>query len=318
MVLTRAQGSDLLKDVLYNVLDRDHSSDLWQALLECGIETIFDLLSLDDAGIGDLCFSNFICKSNYLHMGDKLLLTTFLKFLYSKSTSSGIQPSNESFWTLITKADFDEFRSTLPNFVPIIVPVCTNCQAAASLPTAAASVPAAGGSVPTFAAPVPPVAAPVFLATASEATAAVVSPCKPKFQPLLPHEVKQEEIEGPVVAVNVETDAKLDEEPINYGEPVVHNVAKSQATLKSVPKVKGTKVACKAKWKPQLYKGSKLQSKSSAFNWYKQVPPAISASMHGEPYEDLPVDELAQALEFWSILESWPFWKGGTTETIPL
>jgi hypothetical protein len=61
----------------------------------------------------------------------------------------------------------------------------------------------------------------------------VVSPCKPKFQPLLPHEVKQEEIEEPVAAVNLENHAKLDEEPVIYEEPFV------QATLKSVPKVKG-------------------------------------------------------------------------------
>jgi hypothetical protein len=314
MNLSRVQAKEVLKDVMTNVLDRDYDSNLWQAFMECGIADIFDFLSLDHGTIDDLCFSYGICKSNYLEKGDKLLLHTFLRYVISK-TSCGEHPIKASFWTHITRADFDEFRSTLPNFVPVTVPVCANCQGAASVPSAAASV-------PTVASPVPSVAASVPLAAASGPSVAVVSPCKPKFQPLLPHEVKQEEIEAPAMAVNLEIGRKLDQmgnELLTSGEPVVQNVvAQSQATLKNVPKEKGTKVACKAKWKPQLYKGSKLHSKSSAFNWYKEIPPAISASTNGEPYEDLPVDELAQALEFWSMLESWPFWKGGTTESIPI
>jgi hypothetical protein len=309
MVLSRTQAKDIFNYVLDNVLEHDHSSPLKQALIGEGIQDIFALLCIEAPTIESLKYNNSIfCGTSGVNKGDKALLRAFLKYVVSK-TSSG-NPSNASFWTSITMEDFDEFRSHRCNFLhesnPVAVPV----------PSAAAPVPSAAAPVPTVAAPVPSVAvAAVSLAT-SEATVAVVSPCKPKFQPLLPHEVKQEEIEGPVVAVNLEIDAKLDEEPVIYGEPIVQSVTKSQATLTDVPKVKGTKVVGKANKKPQLYKGFKAKSKSSAFHWYKEVPPVVSASMKGEPSAGPPQE--MDALQMWNMAKAWLFWKGGTFNSDPL
>jgi hypothetical protein len=95
---------------------------------------------------------------------------------------------------------------------------------------------------------------------------------------------------------------------------------KSQATLKSVPKVKGTKVASKAKKKSQLYKGSK--PKSPAFHCTKEVPPAVYGSKNGKPLDinGEPLDgyfEELTALQLWNMAKSWLFWKGGTVHSDP-
>jgi hypothetical protein len=310
MVLTRDQAKDIFNHVLDNVLERDHTSPLKQALICEGIEDIFALLCIDAPTVESLKYYKLpFCGPYEVNKGDKALLRAFLKYVVSK-TSCG-NPSNDSFWTSITMDDFDKFRSHRLNFIHESYPV------AAPVPSAAASVPTVTAPVaPTVAAPVPSVAASVPLATASEPSVAVVSPCKPKFQPLLPHEVKQEEIDEPVVAVNLEIDAKLDEEPVIYGEPVVQSVTKSQATLTDVPKVKGTKVVGKANKKPQHYKGFKVNSKSSAFHWYKEVPPVISASMNGEPFAGPPQE--MDALQMWSMAKAWLFRKGGTFHSSPL
>jgi hypothetical protein len=294
MVLSRAQAKDIFNHVLDNVLEHDHNSPLKQALICEGIEDIFALLSIDAPTVESLKYNKFpFCGPCEVNKGDKALLRAFLKYVVSK-TSCG-NPSNDSFWTSITMDDFDKFRSHCLNFIHESYPV-------------AAPVPSAAASVPTVTAPVAPsVAASVSLATASEPTAALVSPCKPKFQPLLPHQVKQEEIE---------TDAKLDEEPINYGEPVVQSVAHSQATLKDVPKITGSMAAGKVKWKPQYYKGFKAKSKSSALHWYKEIPPVVSASMNGE-HSDGPPQEM-DALQLWNMAKAWLFWKGGTFRSDPL
>jgi hypothetical protein len=296
MVLSRAQAKDIFNHVLDNVLERDHTSPLKQALIGEGIEDIFALLCIDAPTVESLKYYKFpFCGPYEVNKGDKALLRAFLKYVVSK-TSCG-NPSSGSFWTSITMEDFDEFRSHRHNILHESNPD------AAPVISAAASV--------------PPVAASVPLTTATEPTVAVVSPCKPKFQPLLPHEVKQEKIDEPVVAVNLEIDAKLDEEPVIYGEPVVQNVvAQSQATLKDVPKITGTKVAGKANKKPQHYNGFKVKSKSSAFHWYKEVPPVISASMNGEPFAGPPQE--MDALQMWSMAKAWLFWKGGTFHSGPL
>jgi hypothetical protein len=300
MVLSRTQAKDIFNHVLDNVLERDHTSPLKQALIGEGIEDIFALLCIDASTVESLKYYKFpFCDPFEVNKGDKALLRAFLKYVVSK-TSCG-NPYNGSFWTSITMEDFDEFRSHRHNILH------------ESNPDAAPATSAAA-SVPTVASPVPSVAASVPLATASEPTVAVVSPCKPKLQPLLPHEVKQEEIEEPVVAVNLEIDAKLDEEPVIYGEPVVQNVvAQSQATLKDVPKITGTKVAGKANKKPQHYKGFKVKSKSSSFHWYKEVPPVVSPSMNGEPFDGHPQE--MDALQMWSMAKAWLFWKGGTSHS---
>jgi hypothetical protein len=289
MVLSRAQAKDIFNHVLDNVLEHDHTSPLNQALICEGIEDIFALLCIDAPTVESLKYYKFpFCGPYEVNKGDKALLRVFLKYVVSKTSSGNL--SNDGFWTSITMEDFDEFRSHRRNILHDSYPV---------------------------AAPVPSVAASVSLATASEPTVAVVSPCKPKFQPLLPHEVKREEIEAPAVAVNLEIDAKLDEEPVIYEEPVVQNVvAQSQATLKDVPKIAGTKVAGKANKKPQLYKGFKVKSKSSSFHWYKEVPPVVSPSMNGESSDGHPQE--MDALQMWSMAKAWLFWKGGTFHSDPL
>jgi hypothetical protein len=301
MVLSRAQAKDIFNHVLDNVLERDHTSPLKQALICEGIEDIFALLCIDAPTVESLKYYKFpFCGPNEVNKGDKALLRAFLKYVVSK-TSCG-NPSSGSFWTSITMEDFDEFRSHRHNILHESNPD-------------AAPVPSAAAPVPTVAAPVPSVAvAAVSLAT-SETTVAVISP--PKFQPLLPHDVKQEEIEEPVVAVNLGIEAELDEGPVIYGEPVVQSVvAQSQATLKDVPKITGTKVVGKANKKPQLYKSFKAKSKSSSFHWYKEVPPVVSPSMKGEP-SDGPPQEM-DALQMWSMAKAWLFWKGGTFRSDPL
>jgi hypothetical protein len=173
------------------------------------------------------------------------LLYTFLKFMVSKASSE--DPSNENFWTSITRDGFDEFRSSFPKFHNY----------------------AASNPVVTVVDPV-----------------ALVSPSKPKSKPLLSHVVKHEEFEVPAMAPDLEIGAKLEDkgdESVIYGELVIEEVVKSQATLKSVSKVKGTKVASKAKKKSQLYKGSKPES--PAFHCTKEVPPAVYASMNEKPLD---------------------------------
>jgi hypothetical protein len=246
MLLSRAQAKDVFNHVLDNVLERDHSSPLKQALVGEGIQDIFALLCLDGPTIESLKYYNFIsCGTNDVNRGDKAMLHTFLKFMVSKTSSE--DPSNESFWTSITRDGFDEFRSSFPKFHNY----------------------AASNPVVTVVDPV-----------------ALVSPCKTKSKPLLPHVVKHEEFEVPAMAPDLEVGAKLEDkgdESVIYGEPVIEEVVKSQATLKSVPKVKGTKVASKAKKKSQLYKGSK--PKSPAFHCTKEVSPAVYASMNGKPLD---------------------------------
>jgi hypothetical protein len=107
VIITRAEGKAAFDHILDNVLGRDDNSNLKKALLAEGVENVFDLLTVNDQFIDELCYQKVDSDVQFTPctVGDKLLLKCFLSY--------EAHLRNEGFdgpCTAITQTEFDQFR----------------------------------------------------------------------------------------------------------------------------------------------------------------------------------------------------------------
>ena len=106
--LTRAEAKNAFDHVLDNVLGRDGSSDVKTALLDQGIEDIFDLVTLDDLYVENLSIKDSAKPSTMVAIkkGDKNILKCFIAYK-GYFDANGIDVHYMS----LTQKGFDEIRT---------------------------------------------------------------------------------------------------------------------------------------------------------------------------------------------------------------
>jgi hypothetical protein len=107
MVLTRVDCVLAYHHFLDNVLDRNDTSQLKQALLEHGVDDINSLLLLSDPDIENLEFTDTTNRIVKVRLADKRLLGILYTYILHRASSP--TPINDD-WLLLTKLEFDTFR----------------------------------------------------------------------------------------------------------------------------------------------------------------------------------------------------------------
>ena len=105
--MTRSEAKAAFNHVLDKVIERDDSSDLKIALVNDGIENIFDLLRLDQHTIDNLGYQDPDDDDRFilLKKGDRNILKSFMEFKMDLD-AKGVPIDFLS----LTRAEFDQFR----------------------------------------------------------------------------------------------------------------------------------------------------------------------------------------------------------------
>ena len=114
MVVTRVSARAIFDHVMDQILSRNGSDSLKQALVKEGYDDLFTLLSIDDDTIDELSYPDpdDATKSIDLLRSDKAMIRLWRDYVLHREASG--DPIGED-WLQVTQADFDAFRISPAN-----------------------------------------------------------------------------------------------------------------------------------------------------------------------------------------------------------
>jgi hypothetical protein len=125
VTITRAEAKTAIAHILNNVLGQNDKSNLKLALLEEGIQDIFDLSTINDAVVDELQYEETASWNTFIpcNKGDKMLIKCFL----NDEAYIG-ENGFDGDYTAITQESFDQFRISPNSKTSRVPPTSTSTQ----------------------------------------------------------------------------------------------------------------------------------------------------------------------------------------------